>query len=56
MTDPVPTTPAPRAPAPRQSVMQIAAYVGGEHKLPGVNRVIKLSSNEGAFGPPPSTA
>ena len=48
MTDPVATTPTPRA-----SVLQIAAYVGGDHKLPGVNRVIKLSSNEGAFGPPP---
>ena len=48
MTDPVATAPVPRA-----SVLQIAAYVGGEHKLPGVNRVIKLSSNEGAFGPPP---
>ena len=41
------------APRPRDSVMQIAAYVGGEHKLPGVNRVLKLSANEGAFGPPP---
>ncbi len=41
-------------PTPRDSVLQIAAYVGGEHKLPGVNRVVKLSSNEGAFGPPPS--
>ena len=42
------------APRPRPEVMAIAAYVGGEHKLPGVNRVIKLSSNEGPFGPPPS--
>jgi histidinol-phosphate aminotransferase len=40
------------APRPRPEVMAIAAYVGGEHKLPGVNRVIKLSSNEGPFGPP----
>ena len=41
-------------PQPRAEVLKIAAYVGGESKLPGVNRVIKLSSNEGAFGPPPS--
>jgi histidinol-phosphate aminotransferase len=33
--------------------MEIAPYVGGESKLPGVNRTIKLSSNEGAFGTPP---
>jgi len=31
----------------------VASYVGGESVLPGQNRVIKLSSNEGAFGPPP---
>jgi len=41
-------------PQPRAEVLKIAAYVGGESKLPGVNRVIKLSSNEGAFGPPAS--
>ncbi len=41
------------APRPRPEVMAIAAYVGGEHKLPGVNRVLKLSANEGPFGPPP---
>ena len=40
-------------PTPRPEVMKIAAYVGGEGRLDGVNRVIKLSSNEGAFGPPP---
>ncbi len=44
------TTTGPR---PRPEVMQIHAYVGGEAKLPGVNRIIKLSSNEGPFGPPP---
>ncbi len=32
----------------------MASYVGGESKLDGVNRVVKLSSNEGAFGPPPA--
>ncbi len=41
------------APRPRDEVFSVAPYVGGESKLPGVNRVIKLSSNEGPFGPPP---
>jgi histidinol-phosphate aminotransferase len=39
---------------PRAEVFSVAPYVGGESKLPGLNRVIKLSSNEGAFGPPPA--
>jgi len=39
---------------PRPSILTIEPYVGGESKIPGVNRVIKLSSNEGPFGPPPS--
>ena len=47
-------TDTPIAPKPRDAVMQIHAYVAGEAKLPGVNRIIKLSSNEGAFGPPPA--
>ena len=38
---------------PRPSILSIEPYVGGESKVAGVNRVIKLSSNEGAFGPPP---
>ena len=36
--------------------MEIAAYVGGESKIPGVERVIKLSSNEGPFGPSPMSS
>ena len=44
------------APHPRPEVLRIDAYVGGEAKLPGVNRIIKLSSNEGAFGVPPGAA
>lgn len=40
-------------PRARDAVMEIAPYVGGESRLEGVNRVIKLSSNEGAFGTPP---
>ncbi len=41
------------APRPNPAVLKIAPYVGGEAHLPGINRVVKLSSNEGAFGPPP---
>lgn len=40
-------------PRAREAVFSVPPYVGGESKLPGLNRVIKLSSNEGAFGPPP---
>ena len=39
-------------PRPRPEILDIAPYVPGESKLDG-NRTIKLSSNEGAFGPPP---
>ncbi len=41
------------APAPRPEILGISPYVGGESTVPGVNRTIKLSSNEGAFGVPP---
>ena len=40
--------------APRPEVLRIDPYVGGESKLAGVNRTVKLSSNEGAFGAPPA--
>jgi histidinol-phosphate aminotransferase len=40
-------------PRPRPEILGIAPYVGGESTLQGANRTIKLSSNEGAFGPPP---
>lgn len=45
---------APRLPEPHPAILAIAPYVGGESSLPGAARVIKLSSNEGAFGPPPA--
>jgi histidinol-phosphate aminotransferase len=41
-------------PTPRPEILTIHPYVAGESELPGVNRTIKLSSNEGAFGVPPS--
>jgi histidinol-phosphate aminotransferase len=42
------------APRPRADVFSVHSYVGGESAIPGVTRIIKLSSNEGAFGPPPA--
>ncbi|MCS6892401.1 MAG: histidinol-phosphate transaminase [Rhodovarius sp.] len=41
-------------PEPRPSILSIEAYTPGESKLEGANRIVKLSSNEGAFGPPPA--
>lgn len=40
-------------PTPRPTILQIEPYTPGVSRLPGAARVIKLSSNEGAFGPPP---
>lgn len=42
------------SPRPRPEVLRIQPYIGGESAMPGVNRVVKLSSNEGAFGAPPA--
>jgi histidinol-phosphate aminotransferase len=42
------------APTPHPEIMQIKPYVGGEAKIAGIDQAIKLSSNEGAFGAPPS--
>ena len=39
---------------PRPEILRVAPYVGGESKAAGHNRVVKLSSNEGAFGVPPA--
>jgi histidinol-phosphate aminotransferase len=41
------------APRPRPEVLTISPYVAGESTVVGANRVVKLSSNEGAFGVPP---
>jgi histidinol-phosphate aminotransferase len=43
-------------PKPRPSILTVEPYVGGESTIPGVNRIVKLSSNEGAFGTPPGAA
>jgi histidinol-phosphate aminotransferase len=39
------------APSPRPGILDIAPYVGGEAKIAGVKRVIRLASNESALGP-----
>lgn len=38
---------------PRPGVLEIEAYVGGKSKIAGLEKPIKLSSNEGALGPSP---
>ena len=38
-------------PVPRLGILDIAPYVGGESKLAGVERPIRLASNESALGP-----
>jgi histidinol-phosphate aminotransferase len=45
MTDPHPTI------RPQPGILDIALYQGGESRLPGHDRVLKLSSNENPFGP-----
>lgn len=47
------TASATALPVPRPGIMDIAPYQGGASKLPGVERVIKLSSNEGPLGASP---
>jgi histidinol-phosphate aminotransferase len=41
------------APVLRPGILEIAPYVGGESHAEGVSRLIRLASNEGAFGPSP---
>jgi histidinol-phosphate aminotransferase len=40
-------------PIPRPGILDIDPYVGGEAKIPGVERPIRLASNESALGPSP---
>lgn len=40
-------------PEPRPGIMAIEPYVGGESRVVGVDKVIKLASNESALGPSP---
>ena len=47
------TAAAAARPQLRPGILDIAPYVGGQSKIAGVERVIRLASNEGAFGPNP---
>src|ERR1700732_5044047 len=38
---------------PRPDILDIAPYVGGEAQIAGVERPIRLASNESALGPSP---
>jgi len=38
---------------PRPELLSIDPYKPGEADIQGLNRIVKLSANEGAFGPPP---
>src|SRR6516164_8670754 len=38
-------------PAPRPGILEIAPYVAGEAKIAGIERPIRLASNESALGP-----
>ncbi len=40
-----------RAPVPGPGILDIAPYVGGDAKIPGVERPVRLASNESALGP-----
>ena len=40
-------------PVPGPGILDIAPYVGGEAKIAGVERPIRLASNESALGPSP---
>src|SRR5205809_8096236 len=40
-------------PVPGPGILDIAPYVGGESKAEGVERPIRLASNESALGPSP---
>ncbi|HEX3864334.1 MAG TPA: histidinol-phosphate transaminase [Stellaceae bacterium] len=47
------TTPetTPTAPVPRPGILDIAPYIGGDSGAPGIERPIRLASNESALGP-----
>jgi histidinol-phosphate aminotransferase len=50
MSEPHPTI------RPQPGILEVALYQGGESKLTGHDRVLKLSSNENPFGPSPKAA
>ncbi len=38
------------APSPRSGILEVQAYVGGESNAAGVNRIVRLASNENPLG------
>lgn len=38
-------------PSPRRGILDISPYVGGESRIEGASRIMRLASNEGALGP-----
>ena len=42
--------------SPRPGILDVKPYVGGESKVPGVNRVVRLASNENPMGCSPKAA
>jgi histidinol-phosphate aminotransferase len=44
---------ATTSPVPRPGILDIAPYVGGESRIDGIERPIRLASNESALGPSP---
>jgi histidinol-phosphate aminotransferase len=44
----------PVAPVPQLGILEISPYVAGTSTLAGIEKVIKLSSNENAWGPSPN--
>ncbi len=46
--------PRTRPPAPRPGILDITAYVGGGHSVPGVGDTVVLSANENPLGPSPA--
>ena len=47
------TSRSPKGPSPRPGILEVEPYIGGESAIEGMPRVVKLSSNENAFGPSP---
>ena len=41
-------------PQPRPGILEIAPYIGGEARIPGIDRPIRLASNENPFGASPA--
>src|ERR1700729_3239197 len=44
---------APAPPQPRAAIFEIDPYVPGKSRVPGLDKVHKLSSNESPLGPSP---